>query len=57
MTRLSYALRYSFFMVQAHLAEMMGDDDTADEMLSIANGFHQKWVQEKVNADHRLRPI
>jgi len=57
MTRLSYALRYSFYMVQAYLADMMGDDDTADEMLSIANSFHRKWVQEKVNADHRLRPI
>ena len=49
MTRLSYAFKYSFYMVQAHLAEMMGDDDTADEMLSIANEFHRLWCRETIN--------
>lgn len=50
-------LKYSFYMVQAYLASMMGDDEMTEVMLSIANDFHRKWLTDKVNAEHWTRPI
>ena len=50
MKALFHSLRYSFYMVQAHLAEMMGDDEAADEMLSIANEFHRLWCREMIQS-------
>lgn len=50
-------LRYSFYMMQAYLASMMKDDEMAEAMLSIANDFYRKWLADKVNAEHKIRPI
>lgn len=48
MSRLLYRLRYQFYRVQAYLADLMDDRDTADELLSIANESHRLWVRETI---------
>lgn len=48
MNRLRYSLLYSFYMVQAHLAEMMQDPVTSANMVSIADDYHRQWCRESI---------
>lgn len=48
MNRLLLGLAYSFYMVQAHLADMMRDPITAANMVSIADEYYRLWCRESI---------
>lgn len=48
MNRLFLSFKYSFYMAQSYLAEMMDDTITAANMVSIADDYHRQWCVESI---------